>query len=267
MVFQPGSGSHAVASARFVIRYASALPPERVSRTAFPESASWKADLPGEREVQGILVPIGMEGVSPVGLHGTEFLLFQPDGTPAWLLRFARDHLAVECRLYTRWKPVWHLAKRYFEAAIEFLRQDAPPEIARFEVQIVDRFRTTDRNYDAAEVLAKSTVLPNDSFARGSAWHCHTGWFEESGEGRTLHNANFDSTAHPQVDRLEDATAWQIQVLHMQRLDLPHSKTLVDTALIESFAQTMHEANKQFLRNALAPKMQELIGLNKVDES
>lgn len=268
MAFEPHNTSHAVISATFVLRYKEPVGVEAVRESSFPPTTAWSEELPGRRGVQGLSFEIRLDGAEQrSNVVGTQFIHAQPDGSPAWLLRIAADHVAVECHVYTRWAQVWSKARRYLEAAIAHLKKNSPQlDVGQFELQVVDRFYSSGKSYDLSELLNKSSVVPEAIFDEGLAWHSHCGWYHQSNDLRVLHNINVDAAPHPIVQDPALAEGWQVVILHFQRAHLEASKNSTASGRLSKrmvqVVERLHQSNKQMLGTLLTQRYQAKIALN-----
>lgn len=262
MEFTPHNGKHAVQRTVFAVFFSDTPLSRPLTKSDFDKASKTISTLPGSRSFQAINIEINEDGPRQ-GTKDTGLQLFlsEPDGTPAWLLQVAPNHILVECRIYTRWEYVWQLAQAYLSEAIVAAGQvrQSPISITRLELVVADRFETPSSKYSLNSLLRPNIMVPQKVFGSGPAWHAHLGWYDEQ-QPRVLHNVNLD--AKPVVDTQEEGP-WQVEIMHFQRmlLDVPYAGGDTVAADLEAKFFRMHNENKSVVSSVLTEEMSRQIGL------
>lgn len=262
MDFTPHNGTHAVQRTVFAVFFPDTPLSRPLTKSDFDKASKTLSTLPGSRGFQAINIEIDEDGPRQ-GIKDTGLQLFlsEPDGTPAWLLQVAPNHILVECRIYTRWEYVWQLAQTYLSEAIEAVGRvrESPISISRMELVVTDRFETPSSKYSLSTLLKPNDMVPPKVFESGPAWHVHLGWYGE-GAPRALNNVNLD--AKPVVDKQEEGP-WQVEIMHFQRmvLEAPYVDGGAAAADLEPNFFRMHTVNKSIISGMLTEEMSHQIGL------
>lgn len=254
--FQPVNDDHAIERVTFVVRFARPFTSEEIGQFRRNHSL-WAGDLPASRENAGLALTIDGDGPRVEPLPGIEFAFSRPDGTAVWALRIVGPDVAVECTRYTRWIKVWSAAQLHLSKALVLLQTlPDPPQSEKVFLNVVDAFASTDPDASAATVFKPGSLLPPGVPNFGSSWHCHTGWFDGTGDDRILHNLNVDAAAQQ-----GDEPSARISVFHGLSVDTK-SLALADlNAFVLERMETLHQANKNVMTSLLTDKIAERIKL------
>ena len=260
MDFTPHNSKHAVQRTVFAVFFPDTPLARPLAKSDFTKDAKALATLPGSRPFQAINIAID-EGVARQGPTDTGLQLFlsEPDGSHAWLLQVAANHILVECRIYTRWAYVWQMAQTYLSEALAAVVGvlEKPVSVTRLELVVTDRFETPLPTYRLNTLLKPNSFIPLKMFESGPAWHTHLGWYDEV-KPRVLNNVNFD--AKPVVDKQDDGP-WQIEILHFQRMQLERAYEGRSASELEPSFLRMHNQNTAIVRDVLTEKMARQIGV------
>jgi hypothetical protein len=141
---------------------------------------------------------------------------------------------------------------------VDRIQPDVRP--ASIELTVVDVFVGKSLRYDLAELFKRTSFLAGIVYEQSATWHCNSGWFEQSGNTRVLHNLNVECV------EAGAASALAVNLRHFQRLYLA-SDTTIEELLRDSESdlsaamQLLHLNNKKIIGEMLADSMAKRIGL------
>ncbi|HDR9054746.1 TPA: TIGR04255 family protein [Burkholderia vietnamiensis] len=269
----PVRGNHSVKNVVFVCEFASNLTSADLEKilAQYQGDSDLKSLLPVKVEQRGAISITFQAGVvgqhSPVqqesnDLVGLAFNRMAPDGGLDWGLNIQPNAVLVSCHRYDRWAPA-------AETAIPLLQRIlglAPHVgIATMALQYTDEWTIA-----SAETVPIGPLLfrPNNGYiaerlmAQAGAWHCHTGWFEPSGEAlpRNLANVNVNVNAQPVTNQSTVMLNHAQRAFQVEPIFLQVDETAARGKLEAQFL-AMHVKNKQLLKDVLVEAVQEQIKL------
>jgi uncharacterized protein (TIGR04255 family) len=273
MAFEPINDDHSVDVCQFAVGLTASITTQTIAALQ-RHHPLWMNDLPAESLVS--LDDFSGEAITVLRPPRTQqaymAAFLKPDGSPLWALRVYANQIDLTCSRYTRWVPTWGLAQAVLSRVLGVIAEHGPPglKIAAAGHRIIDQF-ATQPGYRLDELFERESVLPPYVFDVGDHWHCHTGWFEDAERRRDLLNLSFNVTNQAIISSMDKrehrlilSVAYSIQhrfVVEAEQ-DTSGAPELTDSAQVNEWMNTFHEANKRFLGRLLKPDMSEAIGLS-----
>lgn len=192
-----------------------------------------------------------------------------PDGTPAWRVTVAANHIAVGCTEYTRWGAVWKNSRRMLRTFIEAYKDQTT--ISAFGLMYFDRFiwEGAPDSFRADHLFRRNSIqLPGRVFSLEDLWHVHEGSFESfnnpSDHKRlTILNVDIvDETKPGESPARITKIVTTIRNTLSEPLDLTND-LFVDgnKGLCDRHMDALHDASKQSLGDLLLEDVSERISL------
>lgn len=231
-------------------------------------------ELPRVAEGRGVAFQVditdpaepAMPQTMPSGVVGFRLARVKGDGQIARVLQLENNLLSVSFMDYESWETTGEDALKYLRSVLISLPLEQNPVVA-LSLRFIDRYTYSgdpgDARADKLFVRGNPYITPH-TFDAGPMWHCNTGWFDDTAhDDRVLHNLNVTSSL---VDLSSTVT---IDHLATRHLEAPrHTLATVfeppagATGLVEAL-ESLHDRNKNILRQALRPEMLARIGMTK----
>lgn len=269
--YLPFADEHSIQEAVVSVQFQLPLPPHLVNLVQEGVLEAHEDAFPRVREMHGSEIFVDMNdasGTPPMQaarLIGFELSRPRSDGTPARILRLARDALQVSFLEYTKWDDVASASLSYVRAAVARVPLSDMP-VAAFGLRYVDRFTfdgTLEQASSALLFREGASYLPPHCFESGPLWHCNLGWFENRSEQeRVLNQLNVASAV---IDDVPTVT-----IDHNATWHLRHPRQTGDSLFGEGDAartplkqalDALHEGNKGVIRAVLLDDILKRIGL------
>lgn len=252
---RPLNDDHAIESVKFSVQFSSALSVKAI-RALEASHDKWRDSLPAVSAADGTIENNGRQ----VRVPGVIFAYVRPDSSSTWLMNAFASSLSVECPLYSRWAKIWPEAQTLLSKAIEVIFESQEIVVSAVELTVKDVFVTTSHNYELRDLLRESGFSAPIIFRSKPVWHSHVGWFEYSGETRTLNNLDLDAVPRSQGEI-------EFNINHLQRIQIPPPQGNT-AAVLEHIAENMnslHGNNKKMITQILSDEMLQAIGLGGQD--
>lgn len=198
--FQPINSEHSIEDFFLGIRFGGQLTESTFVKTIVSaRSLAVANNLPAENQQANLMVALdpvaGMQTRSTAGF-GTHFQRFTSAGTVEEELRLERNLIGYRTGSYDRWRTI----VEKLETLVLPLAQQYAAEASILDsvvLQYVDRFTANEtQGVDWSELFCHgSPWVASGIISTTTAWHSHTGRFEEAGDvkpARRLINVNVD---------------------------------------------------------------------------
>ena len=273
---QPIHTTHSIQEVVFVFHFPSPHTPEEVLHV-LNDCTTLEGRYDVIRQLKKYEVALPDEGTPQTQgqpeLGGLKFFNDKPNGQdPDWIVRFERDFLSVNVLNYDRWENVWEKAKEDLKAVANIIVGPSKPIIG-ITLQYIDLFIDDDiSDYRLDEIInTRSKYIPqNVCDLHEPYWHVHQGWFSSSSE--------IDKKS-PRLNRLNISAGentskkHQTQIDHQQLEQYNEDDQIVSpkglflqneegSARIDNIFSSLHDGNKEILRDLLTQEAQNAISLN-----
>ena len=272
-LLQPFAGQHAIQSAAFSLEFAKELNVAEVERLRVAATAL-KNDFPKltdqQRTTISFQIGLGEQGGSipqPAAMDVGGFVLErlgseQGHAQPLRLIVVSRENVTIVINDYTRWEKFRSDINNYLSTLLQSI--NVQKGVAGISLQIADIFiwRSDPADLNMTEVFSeKSKYLVANAFDPSILfWHSHHGYvFEQTTP------INFQQLDNININRTINSGEHQLQILTSHKITFPRPlyKFLdVNKEKISSILDTLHEKNKDILRDVLTPSLQLKINLN-----
>lgn len=207
-----------------------------------------------------------MPQTMPSGVVGFRLARVKGDGQIARVLQLENNLLSVSFMDYESWETTGEDALKYLRSVLISLPLEQNPVVA-LSLRFIDRYTYSgdpgDARADKLFVRGNPYITPH-TFGAGPMWHCNTGWFDDTAhDDRVLHNLNVTSSL------VDLSSTVRIDHQATRHLEAPrHTLATVfeppagATGLVEAL-ESLHDRNKNILRQALRPEMLARIGMTK----
>lgn len=276
-LLQPFAGQHAIQSAAFALEFATELDVAEVSMLRLA-AADLKNDFPKLTDQQRTTFSFQV-GVDPHGpstppsaaMDPGGFILERPSSEqgqvqPLRIIVVSRESITVVINDYTRWDKFRSDIGRYLTTLLQGI--NVQKGVVGISLQIVDTFiwRSDPADLDINEVFSKnSRYLVSNAFEPSALlWHSHHGFLVEK-----TAPINFQQLDNVNVSRNLVAGTNQLQILtsHKATFASPLYKILdVNRVQFSSVLDSLHDKNKEILRDILTAAVQLKISLNRKGE-
>lgn len=278
---KPMHEGHAIQEVRMAIEYSKPGSPAVLEKAAeiYHSDEKMRKLLPRKQPGPKATLSIGItdDGESEPQVvqrqRGASSLLtfdrLMPDGTPAWRVTVAANHLAVVCTEYTRWGDVWKNGRHMLRTFIDAYKDQTT--ISAFGLMYVDRFiwEGAPDTFRADHLFRRdSSQLPLRAFLLKDLWHVHEGSiesFDDPSDHKRLTIVNIDV-----IDETKpgESSARVIRIVTTIRnmLSEPVNVTnelFVDgnSGLCDRHMDALHDACKQSLGDLLLEEVSGRISL------
>ncbi|MFS8115183.1 hypothetical protein QD460_25955 [Rhizobium jaguaris] len=253
--FQPINDDHAIELVKFGFVFLNPISAQSV--VAFEGSHDlWRESLPARASLDIDVDLGGRQFKAPAA----QFAFMKPDGVPAWSMLVGSNKIEIECTVYSRWDRVWTTCQDFLAKAVEVLSVTQPQTaLSVLELTTKDVFVIAEGQYDLRNLFSSGKLIPEFLFEAGRLWHSHIGWFQDPDETpRHLHNLNVDANT------IGIGTA--VSVSHFQQKNMTENLTCAGMkadglASLSSAMRSLHDENKNIVRQMLVAEMSDRIGL------
>ena len=234
-------------------------------------SKNWREELPRRSVSNAVLLQPGSNRVAfdDERIVGLSYEALLKDGAVEFGLRFDESRVLFLAGRYTRWAEVWPHAQKFLGAAIELVPKENP--VISFASEYTDLFKATGKyeEFDASGILRQgSRFIPSHVFERAENFHFHTGFFEtrdKPSRHRVLTRINADLRDNDE-EKTRDLSMVLFHQISSHREPWSGEnglgKEILDRGL-ENF-DSLHQIDKDVLREILNDQMSNSIGLNDV---
>ena len=271
--YLPYAGTNAIQEAVLGVHFRINFPLPDVSRARTVAEADLKETFPRSEDIHEAQVKIEntnqdvlrIESGGASRLSGFQLTRIGADGKPSRALRMVTNLLTVHFMKYDRWAPTLADSLHYIFTILPRLDLETNA-LQAFSLRYIDRF-----TFDGPPDDAKATLLIDEtsayvtkkSFDSGPFWHCHSGWFEISGDSsRILNQLNLGSAM---VDNAPTITVDHNMIWQMKR---PHNtvESFLESAGgenlgFEASLNHLHDMNHTALTDILLSDVARRIGL------
>jgi uncharacterized protein (TIGR04255 family) len=196
---------------------------------------------------------------STSSMSGVVLQKIKKDGRPSWTLRADVNSIVITCFDYETWNETSPQAIGDLIKVLSIISSNQNL-IEGFALQVVDRFvGASKENYQLKHVFnTKSKYLPRHIRESGALWHNHQGWFNDADNfnGQFLNILNLSTNeAPPSIITTIDHTT--------RLLFSPVKQTdeITDMKLLEGIFNTLHDSNKETVKDLLNAKQLKAIKL------
>ncbi len=263
--FEPINDDHAIEQVVFTLSFERPFSNDELA--AFRSNHNrWSEDLPAVRDAPGFTMVVGPDkSLKAEAAPGVEFAFVRPDGSAIWAMRVFGPEIAVECTRYSRWVRVWGAARNHLSTALTLLSErKVPNSLVRATLVVQDAFSSDEENYDLHQLFNASELLPASVFQRGANWHAHTGWFDQIGAGRILHNVNVDAVGGAPFEGPNGSKA-RVAILHLLSASREPANEIEAAqdrlGWLDATMPVLHDKNKLLMDTLLTRPLADRIGL------
>ncbi len=279
LLFSPINKAHAIVEVIMYVRFISDFDDKAIKQFLELEY-ELKEDLPKCTHMQRYETTVHIEqgdaqnppvAEKKVSVGGIELESIKKDGSKEWMLRIARNTVAVHCFDYSTWPNIWAAGKRFLTKSLEKI--DIVNNVVSATGLIYrDRFlyEGIEEHYDPANLFDTDTdMIFKHAFSAGMRWHCHTGWFDpiSATNNTCLNQLNIDA-AYGNIEKKQKhiTTIEHNIVIHFPELvqgeltSLTGNSSSEYSELDDIFTQ-LHSKNKEMLKKLLTRKMADRISL------
>ena len=271
--YLPYAGTNAIQEAVLGVHFRINFPLPDVSRARTVAEADLKEIFPRSEDIHEAQVKIEntnqdvfrIEGGGASRLSGFQLTKIGADGKPSRALRMVTNLLTVHFMKYDGWAPTLEDSLHYILTILPRLDLETNA-LQAFSLRYIDRFTFDGPPDDAKASLLideTSAYVTKKSFHSGPFWHCHSGWFEISGDiSRVLNQLNLGSAM---VDNAPTITVDHNMIWQMKR---PHNtvESFLESAGgenlgFEASLNHLHDMNHTALTDILLSDVARRIGL------
>jgi uncharacterized protein (TIGR04255 family) len=261
--FEPIFPSHAIERCGAAVTFSEPLPSkafqrvlEQVQSRFRSAGLEWIAGVPGSRAVR-FQIDVASGQTTPIAPGAGPAVFTTTDRSTQFII--APDSLTARTTSYVRWAP--------FVGSIEELMlplvgvYSEVVSAASVQLDYVDRFLWTGdwSSFDWRTLLKADGRFLATKAAKHRLWHNHSGWFEESAQGRRLINVNVDLS---DFNRSEGPVP-SIAILTLMREDVaPEAPRFGDAPSVQACLEQLHNDLKTLLAHIIIDQMAERISLN-----
>lgn len=270
--YLPFNERHSIQETQINLLFEGQFVPEAVEAARDRGSSALSIELPNVAEIRGGSLQINISNpVSEIPLRtsqpdqlvGFQMSAVQRNSQPARILRLANNLLSVSILDYVSWEDTLGKVLTYIGPVLSFLPILANP-VTAYGIRTIDRFTYTGRPVDARAdqlLIQGNLYVTPRTFGAGPDWHCNSGWFNYTLGDRVLHNLNVAS------NRVELSST--VTIDHNATIQLSSRRNSIenllqavgDTPGLVDGLNSLHDQNKDILREMLTPEMLTKIGL------